>query len=69
MSDTPTPDARCTCGCHRQEPIFCSCFVPCCHEPRTPQAQQTAAPPRPPRLPVTLTTFEFPRVRRVFPKL
>lgn len=48
LRDTGPVEVRfCGCQCHDGEPIFCSCWVPCCHQPKTPRAQQTPRAPTP----------------------
>jgi hypothetical protein len=65
--DTSPKEIRfCGCQCHDGVPIFCSCWVPCCHENGTPRAQQTPRPSPKPMKPVEVAdfkTFSFPLIR------
>ena len=55
-------DSYCHCPCHTSRDVFCSCFVPCCHEPHVPQAKQTARPERPP-VDLKFSKVEVPAMR------
>jgi len=75
LRDTGPSELRfCGCECHDGVPIFCSCWMPCCHQARgTPRAEQT---PRPARNTVPtkigdFKTFTMPMIRPKdgFPRL
>lgn len=66
----------CDCPCHTGKAIFCSCFVPCCHQPHAPQSEQTATVKRGPItikferviLPEIKTRRELEDLREIFKK-
>jgi hypothetical protein len=66
IRDTGPKEIRfCGCGCHDPggEHIFCSCWVPCCHEDHTPRAQQTPRPPIKPGKIGDFKKFTMPVIR------
>jgi hypothetical protein len=70
--DTGPKELRfCGCVCHDGEPIFCSCWSPCCHQPKTPRAEQTPRPPVSSNVKLgDFDSFTFPVIRnKPFPKL
>lgn len=62
--DTGPKEIRfCGCECHDGVPIFCSCWSPCCHQPRTPRAEHTPRPPIKPGKIGDFKKFTMPVIR------